>query len=162
MPDPVWIKGSYDRLLLTLGEWYRRYDEGKVVTYRKIFNGTEEFVGIQATERALQVPFSDEQFRILVEVMSILYPNSTEARYFDEFYKRTFYKCKKIKGSIRLVTMSLPKIVVENLVRIFLDFRDGKIIWKSRMYEDFEPDILEEGTTESRGLFAELEEEDDE
>lgn len=157
----VWIKGAYDNLLQILSNWYRFYDRGKVVSFRKVMNGTEEFVGIQPTERAVQLEISETQFKAIVDMMEILYPNTIETKFFVDYYHRTFSKGKLI-GTKRLVTISVPKNVVKNLLQLFMEFKSGRINWAPRNLPTGKPEILERGSTKTQGLFAEFSDESEE
>lgn len=157
----TWIKGSYDQLLRVLFNWWKFYDQGRVVSFRKVLNGTEEFVGIQPTERAVQLELTDAQFRAVVDLMEKLYPGTVEAKFLRDYYHKSFPKGRLVNNNKRLITISMPKHTVKSILHLFMEFKAGVLDWKPRNILQGKPIILEPGTTTSQGLFAEFGEEEE-
>jgi hypothetical protein len=122
-----WIKGDYDRLLATLYWWYRTYDRWPVVTYRKLFDGTEQFCGTVPQERNVKMTVTRSQFEAIVKILTTIYPGTKEAAFFSEFLSRKFDTFKKVGNNRREISITVPKHVVKGLLDLFIEFQKGKL-----------------------------------
>ena len=119
---------DYDRLLATLFWWYRTYDTWPVVTYRKVFDGTEQFCGISPRERSVTMTIAKSQFQAIVTLLNTIYPGTKESKFFSDFLARKFDKFKRIGSNKREIRITVPKHVVRGLLDLFLEFQIGTAI----------------------------------
>ena len=156
MSSMVWVTGQYDGLLQTLINWYNLYDKGRPTSYRKIFNGTEECIGMKVTERAVQLEITDIQFNALLQLMETIFPGTEETVFLRKFKETTLSKSKLLRGK-RMVTIALPREVVRGMLDLVYSFKQGTIDWSPRTGPEARKlvkEILVAGTTEKQGLFA--------
>lgn len=161
----TWIKGTYDSLLKMLATWYRNYDRGRVVTYKKVFDGTEQFIGIHPTSREAVLELNETQMRAIVDMLNLVYPRSKEACYFYDFYRIKYPTCKKVGSKARAVQFVLPKHVVKGILDLFVEFKRGTLSFTARPLIGQAADksvLLAEGTTEVQGRLADWDEVDEE
>ena len=154
MDRPIWIKGIHDTLLTMVSSWFANYDKGVIVTYRKRFDGTEQEAGIVPMERQVILEMRDDQLKTIVDLFEYTNPTAIETKYFKEYYEKKFSKCQRIRGRIRSVPFVVPKDVVKRILQLMLLFKQGKL---QPYKEGGKPVILEQGSTETGGLFAEVE-----
>lgn len=118
-------------------------------------DGTEQDIGVVPRERLIHIEISDQQFESIVKLLSIIYPNSTEYRFFKDYYDHKLKKIKRV-GGLRSLPMVVPKHVVKGILDLFIEFKSGTLKFEPReIQHEVAPTIIEKGTTKKQGLFAE-------
>lgn len=154
MDKLVWIKGIHDSLLTMVNSWLMNYDKGVIVTYRKRYDGTEQEAGIVPMERQIILEMRDDQLKTIANLFEYTDPNGVEAKYFKDYYEKKFPTCQRVRGRVRSVPFVVPKDMVKRILQLMLMFKQGKLM---PYKEGGKPIIIEQGSTEDGGLFAETE-----
>lgn len=130
MSDVVWVTDLYDRTFNKILYWAKSYDKGKVCATRQFMTKPGEMgPGVEVinmpTAKAVDIAWKEDEMNCMVSVLEVKRPKWPVTWGLSKDAKN-WKKGKLIAGGARVINMALFPEALEEVLKVFLEVKNGK------------------------------------